>query len=89
MEVKQYTYNTNYLTDFNFFSIIESQCTHGSIRLVGGSGNYEGNVQVCVNGTWGYVCDTGWTSTDATVVCSQLGYSTTCKVLQFNSVKYL
>ena len=56
------------------FSI--DSCSHGSVRLVGGSGDYEGNVQVCVNGTWRYVCDKNWGSNDAKVVCSQLGCST-------------
>ena len=53
------------------------QCTSGDVRLVGGSGDYEGNVQVCINETWGYVCDNSWDSEDAKVVCRQLGYSTT------------
>ena len=52
-----------------------NQCTYGDVRLVGGSGDYEGNVQVCINGTWGYVCDNSWNNIDARVVCRQLGYS--------------
>ena len=51
-----------------------SQCNNGSVRLVGGSGGYEGNVQVCVTGTWRYVCDQWWHINNAKVVCSQIGY---------------
>ena len=56
-----------------------NQCTYGDVRLVGGSGDYEGNVQVCINGTWGYVCDNSWSTNDARVVCRQLGYSSSGK----------
>lgn len=51
-------------------------CSHGDIRLIGGSSVFEGRVEVCVSGSWGTVCDDYWSSTDARVACRQLGFST-------------
>ena len=50
-------------------------CADGAIRLVGGTERYEGRVEVCIGETWGTVCDDGWDTNDAGVVCAQLGYT--------------
>ena len=52
-------------------------CNYGDVRLVGGSNQYEGRVEVCIANQWGTVCSNSWDSTDATVVCKDLGYAFT------------
>ena len=49
-------------------------CTNGDIRL-GDRAMLRGRVEVCINGTWGTICDHHWTQQEASVVCSHLGYS--------------
>jgi len=45
----------------------------GDVRL---SDGHEGLLEVYYAGMWGTVCDDYWTSTNAIVVCRQLGYNT-------------
>ena len=54
----------------------EAPCNTSQLRLAGGNIPNEGRVEICMDNVWGTVCDDLWSSTDATVVCRQLGYYT-------------
>ena len=56
-------------------------CRTGQLELLGGIIPNEGRVEICLNNVWSTVCDDYWSSTDATVVCRQLGYSTQGRTL--------
>ena len=67
-----FSWSDTFIYNSNHFTV---SCTSGTIRLIGGSRASEGRVEICLNNTWGTVCDDGWTDVDASVVCRQLGYS--------------
>ena len=52
----------------------QPECRSGDLRLVGGERESEGRVEICVEGFWGTVCDSGWDQTAALVVCRQSGF---------------
>ena len=54
--------------------LIDLVCPSGDIRLIGGSVEDEGRVELCLNNAWGTICDDGFDVNDANVICRQLGY---------------
>ena len=69
------------LTNFSVtkHSHFHTDCRDGDILLYDGytlsSDHSNGTVIVCLNNVYGTVCDDFWNPLDATVVCTQLGFT--------------
>ena len=59
---------------FNVICPVVALYRHGDIRLVGGSYQWEGRVEIFIYGTWGTITDSEWTNNDVQVVCRKLGH---------------
>ena len=59
--------------------VCQNVCSNGAVRLSQGEARNAGRVEVCYNGQWGTICDKGWNTNDARVVCYQLGFWPNCK----------
>lgn len=60
---------------------------NGGVRLVGGDSEFEGRVELCLDGEWGTICGNFWSTLDAVVVCNQLNYGKT-DALAFQGARY-
>ena len=63
-------------------------CENGEVRLVGGY-TAAGRVELCFNNTWGTVCDDGFGSEEASVVCRQLGLPFICEKKDVYTYMYM
>ncbi|XP_041456396.1 deleted in malignant brain tumors 1 protein-like [Lytechinus variegatus] len=55
------------------------------IRLVGGSHENEGRVEIYYSSQWNTICDSGWGIEEARVICRQLGFNTVNAVARHNA----
>ena len=69
------------------FSILSADEAYreGDIRLVEGSYNWEGRVEIYWSGTWGAISGSSWTAAEAGVVCRQLQHSQNGKLFSRNN----
>ena len=83
MLVSSISYVGNCTMSYNHIHAVV--CEYGDLRLVDGTTDLEGRVEICINETWGTVCDGGWSTFDAIVACRQLGYSPAGAVPLYNA----
>ena len=56
-------------------------CNDTDVRLVAGTREWNGRLEVCINGQWGSVCERHFEEIDAQVVCRELGHPADSKIL--------
>ena len=64
-----YVYNVGYVCAHTAIILFSSACQNGDVRLMDGSTELEGRVEICTGGVWATVCGDNWAQVDATVIC--------------------
>ena len=49
--------------------------TEGDLRLIGGTGNGNGRLEIYRNGRWGTICSNDWDKNATQVACRQLNFT--------------
>lgn len=79
------------LVTFPSYAQCNIECNDGDIRLVNGNSDRDGTVEICFDYLWGLVGTIGWGTTDAAVVCKQLGLYTdgmVCIIVPYNMLLF-
>ena len=73
--LKKLVYNVMNVPYFILIAFWLLDCSDGQIRLVGGSNDAEGTIEICFDSLWGVISATTWTDANTQVTCKQLGYT--------------
>jgi len=73
MSISECDYSNWGITRCSHFQAV-SCIIEKAVALFGGGSPYEGRLEVYHNGTWGTVCNDGFTDAAARVICSSLGF---------------
>ena len=57
------------------YAYYTASCFDGQLRLINGSTEYEGRVEICSSQRWETLNYNRWTSNTARVACIELGYA--------------
>ena len=50
-----------------------TSCVEGDVRLMDGTDQFGGRVEICHLNVWGSICGDSWSRNDGLVVCHQMG----------------
>ena len=59
---------------YTFNAVTPIECDENDIRILDGTREWNGRLEVCLGGHWGGVCEDEFEDIDAAVACRNLGY---------------